>query len=61
MLRFARLAVSISFIVLGAVVASSQGYPTKPIRIYSGLPGGGDVAARMIAGGITGPWASRSS
>ena len=35
---------------------SGQAFPNKPIRIVTGLPGGGnDFAARVIAQGLTGP------
>ena len=41
--------------VLGADVASGQNYPVKPIRMLTAEPGGGlDVAARIIAQGLTG-------
>ena len=41
--------------VLGADVASGQNYPVKPIRVLTAEPGGGlDVAARIIAQGLTG-------
>ena len=42
---------------LGAVcAASAQNYPSKPIRfITSGVGGGGDLAARQIGQGISGP------
>src|SRR5690349_20670341 len=37
-----------------ASLASAQGYPTKPIRIVTGSPGGGsDFSARLIAGGVS--------
>ncbi|MBI3069132.1 MAG: tripartite tricarboxylate transporter substrate binding protein, partial [Betaproteobacteria bacterium] len=41
--------------VLGAGVASGQDYPNKPIRLVTAAPGGAlDVAARLIARGLTG-------
>ena len=56
MLGYLKFIVSIGFIVLGVGVASSQEYPTRPVRIYVGVAGGGaDIGARMIAQGITGP------
>src|SRR5689334_21356297 len=41
--------------VLGAGVASGQGYPNKPLRIITAAAGGGsDFNARLVAQGITG-------
>ena len=38
----------------GAGAASAQNYPTKPIRlIASGVGGGGDFTARLVAAGLT--------
>src|SRR5215510_12865776 len=48
----------LSVIVLTALCASagySQDYPTKPVRIVTGAPGGGsDFGSRLIAQGISG-------
>ncbi len=42
--------------VAGSVPVLSQDYPTKPLRILTSEPGGGsDLAARLIAQGISGP------
>ena len=47
---------SVGLIPLGAVSVAAQDYPSKPIRIAAGNPGGGnDFAARVIAQGISGP------
>ena len=41
---------SMGTMALGALAASDQNYPTKPIRIVTSEPGGGvDFAARLIA------------
>ena len=41
--------------VLGAGIAAAQEYPSKPIRIITSAPGGGnDFTARLIAQGLTG-------
>lgn len=40
--------------VLGADLVSGQDYPNRPIRIITGAPGGGgDLATRLIAQGLT--------
>ncbi len=40
--------------VSDAVAADSQNYPTRPIRVVTGQPGGGsDLAARLIANSIS--------
>ena len=42
--------------LLAAAAASAQNYPTKPIRIVTSTPGGGnDATARLIAQGIAEP------
>ena len=54
--RSAVSVLSVVMMVLGASVASGQNFPTKPIRIYTGSPGGSnDSASRLVASGITGP------
>jgi tripartite-type tricarboxylate transporter receptor subunit TctC len=46
---------SVGLLVLGAGFASSQSYPNKPIRIVTiEAGGGGDLAARLIAQGLSG-------
>lgn len=46
---------SFGLMVLGADVVSGQDYPNKSIRIVTAVPGGtGDVAARLIARGLSG-------
>ncbi len=41
-------------LMLGAGAAGAQSYPLKPVRIVTAEPGGGhDLAARMIAQGLT--------
>ena len=41
---------------LGAVAVCAQEYPTKPIRLVTGVAGGGgDFVARIVAPGISGP------
>lgn len=56
-MRISKLIVWICLgILLGAGTASGQSYPSKPVRIVtSGLGGGADFAARLIAQGISGP------
>ena len=44
---------SVGVMVLGAGPAHGQNFPTKPIRVVTGQPGGGsDLVARLIANGI---------
>ena len=46
----------VAMMILGASVVSGQEYPIKTIRIIPGEAGGGtDLAARLIAQGISGP------
>ena len=53
--RFIAPMVVAATMVVGADVASGQNYPVKPIRVLTAEPGGGlDVAARIIAQGLTG-------
>jgi len=48
--------ISVSLLGLGAGTASSQDYPSKPIRIITSPAGGGtDFTVRQIAQGISGP------
>ena len=55
-LRFVIWALSIVVTAGGAGVASGQEYPTKPIHIIAGSPGGGnDFTGRLIGQGISGP------
>src|SRR5262245_22852419 len=47
---------SMAIMALGANVAAGQDYPSKPIRISTVQTGGStDLAARVIAQGISGP------
>src|SRR5688572_7095326 len=47
--RFVAGALSFGLMLLGAGTASSQDFPTKPIRILTGSPGGSaDVTSRAI-------------
>jgi tripartite-type tricarboxylate transporter receptor subunit TctC len=47
---------SVGLVILVAVAAWGQDFPTKPIRIVAGGVGGGaDFAARLVAQGISGP------
>src|SRR5262245_27216160 len=47
---------SVGMAPLSAEFAGAQDYPSKPIRIVaSGVGGGSDFTARLIAQGITGP------
>ena len=48
-------AIAIGAILLCAGIASAQNYPTKPVRLVTAEPGGGnDFAARLIVQGIAG-------
>lgn len=52
--RMARMFV-VGMLVLCATVASGQNYPNKPVRIVtSGVGGGADVVARLLAPGLSG-------
>ncbi len=54
--RFAVRASTIVTAVLVAGAVAGQSYPSKPIRIVTGSPAsGGDLIARIISQGITGP------
>jgi tripartite-type tricarboxylate transporter receptor subunit TctC len=54
--RLVPIAIFFSLTGFGAGTACGQPYPSKPIRIITGAPGGGnDFAARMVAQGISGP------
>ena len=58
--RLAVCVLSIATMALGANMASGQDYPSKPIRIIaSGLGGGNDLTARVIAQGMTGSLGQR--
>lgn len=53
-LRYVVPLVVVSLTILGADTASCQNYPNKPIRIVtSGVGGGNDFTARLIAQGLT--------
>ena len=57
-----RVAVTVvmGFMVVTSYFRGAQDYPNKPIRIVTaGRGGSGDFTARLIAQGISGPWASR--
>ena len=46
---------SCALLICGTVVCA-QGYPSKPVRIFTALPGAsGDFIARLLAQGISGP------
>src|SRR4051812_33906576 len=54
--RYVGSPLSIGMILLGASAVFAQDYPNKVIRIItSGAGGPGDIMARRIANGITGP------
>src|SRR5688572_18000345 len=54
-LRFAVCAVGAGLAVLGTAPASSQDYPTKPVRVITSPAGGGnDFVARLIARALSG-------
>lgn len=54
LLRFALSMVCVGVMVLGASVVSGQDYPNKPIRLVtSGVGGGNDFVARLLAQGLT--------
>jgi len=45
-------ALAFGVLAFGVAHVSGQSYPVKPIRIVTGLPGGGsDVVTRLIANG----------
>src|SRR5688572_16156612 len=47
---------AIGLTLSGSAVVSGQGYPTKPIRMFTSTAGGGtDFATRIVAQGLTGP------
>ena len=55
-IRISALIVSAGMVVLTTGAAFSQDFPNRPIRIVTSQPGGGnDIAARIIAQGISGP------
>ena len=48
--RFGVRIFTVGILAVGADLACSQGFPSKPIRIVTSAPGGGtDVVARLIA------------
>src|SRR5450830_1936059 len=54
--RLVVLMFPVGLMVMAANVVSGQDYPNKPIRILASPAGGGsDLAARIIAQGISGP------
>ncbi len=56
MLTRSLVVVSSLAIVIPYACVSAQGYPNKPVRIVtSGVGGGNDFAARLIAQGLAGP------
>ena len=55
-IRIPALIISVGMMVLSAGALFSQDFPSRPIRIVTSQPGGGnDIAARIIAQGISGP------
>jgi tripartite-type tricarboxylate transporter receptor subunit TctC len=52
---FLHLAASAAALPLAPHVARAQAYPTRPVRIIVGVPGGGapDIIARLIAQGLS--------
>ena len=47
---------SVALMIMGAGIVSGQDYPNKPVRIVtSGIGGGADFIARIVAQGIAGP------
>ena len=52
----ARMAIVSAALVCGAVAASAQTYPNRPIHLLLGLPPGGaaDITARLLAHGLEG-------
>src|SRR5262245_53780198 len=54
--RFFVWTVSLSMMVFGISGASAQDYPSRPLRLVTtGIGGGSDMVARLIAQGISGP------
>ena len=55
-LRFLVWIVSSGMMIFGMGASSGQDYPTRPIRLVTtGVGGGSDMVARLIAQGISGP------
>ena len=56
-IRLTALACAACLPSLGCDDAAAQNFPTRPIRLVTGGAGGGnDIAARLIADGLTGLW-----
>jgi tripartite-type tricarboxylate transporter receptor subunit TctC len=56
MTRFIVWILSVSIMIFSTGAVSGQNYPNRPIRIVTGAAGGAsDIAARIIAQGISGP------
>ena len=51
---FTQFLIIVAALACGALAASAQSYPTRPIHLLLGLPPGGaaDVTARLIARGL---------
>jgi tripartite-type tricarboxylate transporter receptor subunit TctC len=62
-MRFIESAVAAVVAVSACAAAQAQNYPTRPVRIMVGYaPGGGvDVAARIVAQGLTEVWGNQSA
>lgn len=55
-LRIVKWMFSIAVMLLAGGIVSGQNYPSKPIRIVTSPPGGGnDFATRLLAQGLQGP------
>ena len=59
----ARIALAVVIAAATLVPAHAQNYPARPVRIIVGYPPGGgvDVAARIVAQGLTEVWGTQSA
>ena len=59
----ARIALAVLFAAAPLFTAHAQNYPARPVRIIVGYPPGGgvDVAARIVAQGLTDVWGNQSA
>src|SRR5688572_20761337 len=62
-MKAAILAVALAVAAAAVVPAQAQNYPVRPVRIIVGYPPGGgvDVAARIVAQGLTEVWGTQNA